>query len=213
MSEDPLHALPHVDAQKPRPHQWAPPTWPVPIRALCAVSRFFAFLEGVGIALCLAAITLLSVWECLDRNLTQHHWPSLHVPGWTDNTIRHAVFLIGFFGGAYATYTARHIRIDAVTRILPSRRRMAVRILSTLGALTVVSILAYVSWQFHLVTIEESAEASQIGQLFTSARGTMILVIGYGVIGFHFLVQIALDIAWLISRQQPPPEWVAEASH
>jgi len=196
-----------------RPHHWAPDDWPAPIRALCAISRGLAVAEGVGIALCLAAITLLSVWECADRNLSFHHLPSLHVPGWIDNAIRHSVFMIGFLGGAYATYTARHIRIDAVTRVLPPRRRMAVRLLSTLGALFIVTLLIRASWLFHDDTVKELGDAAQVGDLFPSWRGSWIPVIGYLGVAFHFLVQFALDVAWLVSGKQPPPEWVAEASH
>ena len=42
---------------------------------------------------------------------------------------------------------------------------------------------------------------------------TIIIVLGYAVIAFHFLVQVVLDVSWLVTGQEPPSEWVAEASH
>ena len=71
----------------------------------------------------------------------------------------------------------------------------------------------WAAWGFYKVTLDESGEASQVGQLFTPARGALIIVFGYAVIALHFLVQIILDVTWLISGQKPPPEWIAEASH
>jgi hypothetical protein len=40
----------------------------------------------------------------------------------------------------------------------------------------------------------------------------MVMVIGYAVIAFHFVVQIALDLGWLVSKQEPPPSYISEAS-
>jgi TRAP-type C4-dicarboxylate transport system permease small subunit len=196
-----------------RPHQWAPAQWPAPIRWLADLSHFLAVVEGAGIALCLLSVVFLATWQFVERNLTQHHLPFFRVPGWTDGVIRHSVFLLGFLGGAYATYTGRHIRIDAVTRVLKPKKRMALRVLTTLVAVFIVGVFVKAAWGFYQVCLEETGEASQVGQLFTPARGAMIMVIGYGVIAFHFLVQIVLDIGWLVSKDPPPPEWVAEAAH
>jgi len=90
---------------------------------------------------------------------------------------------------------------------------MMLRAFTTTCALAIVSLFVYAGWGFYIVTLEEAGEASQAGQLFTPARGAMIMVIGYATVGFHFFVQVLLDIGWIISRKTPPPEWIAEASH
>src|SRR4051794_23723701 len=198
---------------KVKPHHHVPANWPAPIRGIAAVSRALAVLEGVGIGLCMFAVVGLATWQFIERNLTQrHHW-FFHVPPWTDGVIRHSVFMLGFLGGAYATYTGRHIRIDAVTRVLKPKRRMVLRILTTLVALFIVSLFVRSAWGFYQVCLEEAGEASQVGQLFTPARGAMIMVLGYAVIAFHFLVQTVLALGWLVSKDDPPPEWIAEAAH
>jgi TRAP-type C4-dicarboxylate transport system permease small subunit len=189
------------------------------VRALGAVSRALAVVEGIGIGACLLGVIFFAVWQCIDRNLSdpvgwwvRHHLPLAHVPPWTHGLIRHSVFMLGFLGGAYATYTGRHIRIDAVTRVIKERRRMLLRVVTTLGAIAVVSIFIKAAFGFYDVTLEEAGEASQAHELFTPARGAMIIILGYITIVFHFFVQVVLDVAWLVSGQDPPPHWIAEAS-
>src|SRR5262249_11039979 len=92
-------------ARMTRPHQYAPPHWPAPLKWLCSLSHGLAIAEGVGIGACLVAVVFLATWQFVERNLTQHHIWFFHVPAWTDGVIRHSVFLLGFLGGAYATYT------------------------------------------------------------------------------------------------------------
>lgn len=208
-----MAGIPSSTGATERPHQWAPPEWPAPVRWLVKLSQGFAVVEGVGIGLCLLAVIFLACWQFVERNLVMHHLPFFKVPTWVDGVIRHSVFMLGFLGGAYATYTGRHLRIDAVTRVIPTRKRMLLRVFTTLAALIIVSLFTWAAWGFYKVTLQEIGEASQIGQLFTPSRGAMIIVIGYAVIAFHFLVQIVLDLGWLISGEDPPPEWVAEATH
>ena len=195
---------------QPRPHHWVPTSWPAPIRLLARISRVLAVLEGVGIAVCLLSVIGPAAWQFVERNLTQPHVPFFAVPAWTDGVIRHSVFMLGFLGGAYATYAGRHIRIDAVTRALSPRGRMALRILTTAAALTIVSFFFFAARGFRAVTLEEAEEMGQTTELFTAARGALIIVVGYAVIAFHFLIQILLDIGWLASKQPPPAGWASD---
>jgi TRAP-type C4-dicarboxylate transport system permease small subunit len=188
---------------------------------LAWLSRGLAVLEGAGIGLCLVAVVVLSTWQFVERNMVQSSMPSVRsfahgltffkVPVWVDGVIRHSVFMLGFLGGAYATYTGRHIRFDAVTRVATGKKRLALRTLTTAAAIFFVLVFAGACYDFYKVLIEESGEASQAQELFTPARGAMIMVVGYLVIAFHFLVEWLIDIGWLISKSGPPPEWISEA--
>ena len=189
-----------------QPHQVAPPSWPWPVRALTRLSGALAFAEGIGIALCLMVIVLLCCWQFVGRNLTTHHILSLPMPVWIDAAVRHAVFLIGFLGGAYATYSGRHIRIDAVTRALSPRRRLALRAFTTLAAIVIVLLFVYGTWGCYRGETESS-------ELFSASRGALIELSGYAVVAFHFFVQLVLDLGWLLSGEEPPAEWIADAAH
>ena len=199
--------------EKVKPHHHVPSTWPAPVRGIAALSRLFAVLEGVGIGACLLAVVGLATWQFIERNLTQRHLPFFHVPPWTDGVIRHSVFMLGFLGGAYATYTGRHIRIDAVTRVVKAKRRMLLRVFTTLAAIVIVGIFAKAAFGFYRITLQETGEASQAQELFTPARGALFIVAGYSVIAFHFFVQAVIDVCWLLSKSEPPAEWIAEAAH
>jgi TRAP-type C4-dicarboxylate transport system permease small subunit len=199
--------------EKVKPHHHVPSSWPAPVRAIAALSRLLAVLEGVGIGLCMLAVIALATWQFIERNLTQRHLWFFHVPPWTDGVIRHSVFMLGFLGGAYATYTGRHIRIDAVTRVVKAKKRMALRLVTTIAAILIVGVFAKAALGFYRITLQEAGEASQAEELFTPARGAMIIVVGYAVIAFHFFVQAVIDVCWLVSRAEPPAEWIAEAAH
>ena len=74
------------------------------MRLLGRVSHLLAVAEGIGIVVCLFSLIILASWQCIERNLSQHHIPFIGVPPWIDGVIRHSVFMIGFLGGAYAAY-------------------------------------------------------------------------------------------------------------
>jgi TRAP-type C4-dicarboxylate transport system permease small subunit len=199
--------------EKVKPHHHVPATWPAPVRAIAWLSRALAVFEGVGIGACLLAVVGLATWQFIERNLTQHHIPFFHIPPWTDGVIRHSVFMLGFLGGAYATYTGRHIRIDAVTRVVKAKKRIALRVLTTLAAIFIVGVLTKAAIDFRRITLQEVGEASTAEELFTPWRGALIIVVGYGIIAFHFFVQAMIDVCWLVSKAEPPAEWIAEAAH
>jgi TRAP-type C4-dicarboxylate transport system permease small subunit len=194
-------------------HHSVPADWPAPMRWLTKVSSFLAVAEGVAIGLCLAVVIFMFTWQCIERNLVQaHHW-FFRVPAWGPGFTRHAVFMLAFLGGAYATYTGRHIRFDAISRTQKGRRKLMLRAFTTACAITMVSLFTWGAWGFYKVLELEAEEASQAHEIFTPSRGAMIMVIGYGVIAFHFFVEWCIDVGWLLSKQEPPASWVADAGH
>lgn len=197
----PAHALP---AARLAGHH-VPPDFPAPVRGLAAVSRALAWIEGAGLAACLVTLVALALYEFVTRNLRLHGLVALSPsPPWIDGVLRHSVFLLGFLGAAYATFAARHIRIDAVTRLLPPRGRLAARVLTSLAAGALCAALAKAGLDFYQVCLQETGEVATEGQLFTSARGALVIVGGVTLVGFHFLVQAAIDGVYLFSGRTPP---------
>jgi TRAP-type C4-dicarboxylate transport system permease small subunit len=193
---------------------YVPADFPLPVRGLAAISRLLAVLEGIGISVCLLSLIALATFQFVSRNLRMHNqmWMPAS-PDWIDSVLRHSVFLLGFLGAAYATFTSRHIRIDAVTRTLAVRPRMALRIVTTIAAIVVCIVLVKASIGFLAITREEAGDAAEMGALITSSRGAMMMIAGFAIIAFHFFVQLSIDATYVISGRQPPPEWIAEASH
>ena len=181
-----------------------------PLRALAHASRGLALVEGAAIGLVLTALVGLATWQFVARNLRPL---GVHpAPDWINSVIRHAVFFIGFLGAAFATHVVKHLRVDAVSRLLPVRLRLGVRILTTLFACLVCLALVRAGWAYHRdIVANETGDVSQAGELITSARGTLAGPLGYALIFVHFAVQIVLDAAWIVTGEEPPAEWLAEA--
>jgi TRAP-type C4-dicarboxylate transport system permease small subunit len=195
-----------------RPGHHVPSDFPAPVRGLAAVSRALAVAEGAGIALCLLSLVGLAVFQFVVRNLRLHG--QLWVPPppeWVDGVIRHSVFVLGFLGAGYATFTGRHIRIDTLTRLLRPRARMAVRVVTALAAAALCGVVVRAALEFLAICRQEASEIGSQGQLFTSARGAMVIIAGVGLVGFHFLVQAVIDAVYVVTGRAPPPRWIAEA--
>ena len=183
---------------------------PLPLALLARISRALALLEGFGIGLFLCSLVALACWQFFARNLRGLGVPN--APLWIDSVIRHAVFFIGFLGAAFATHVVKHLRVDAVSRLLPIRVRLSARILTTAFAAVVCVLLVKSGWTFHQdIVANESADLSQAHELIDAARGTIALPVGFALILFHFVVQILLDAAWIVTGEEPPAEWLAEA--
>lgn len=193
------------------PGHYVPPDFPAPLRAAAATSRALAVAEGVGLAGSLAALVLLALWELVARNLRMHGFPGFPAaPDWSENVLRHSVFLIGFMGGMYATYTVRHLRVDAITRLAGVRRRLMLRVVATAGAITVCAILVWAAWEYRGHVLDEPVMQ---GDIFTPARSAMMIVLGLCGIIWHFLVQLLIDVTYLAGKREVPAFWVAEAGH
>ena len=222
---------PQAEPPHPIGHH-VPRDFPAPVRALAAVSRALAVLEGLGIGVSLVTLILLASYQVLSRNLRMHQQLWIPpAPEWTDSLLRHSVFILGFLGAAYATYTGRHIRVDAITRLVSWKPRMALRALTTLAAIAVCLVMASVAGAItllrdlrHLPQPEmpdtflaicrmESGEASQAGEVFTSERGALLIIAGFSLIAFHFLVQLVIDVVYLTTKRTPPTSWIMEAGH
>jgi TRAP-type C4-dicarboxylate transport system permease small subunit len=195
-----------------RPGHHVPADFPAPVRALAAVSRALAVVEGAGIAVCLLALVALAVFQFVVRNLRLHGLPWVPAPpDWVDGVIRHSVFVLGFLGAAYATFGGRHIRIDALTRLMGPRLRLGVRIVTGLLAALVCGVVVRAALEFLAICRQEAAEVGNAGQVFTSARGAMVIIAGVALVGFHFLVQVSIDAVYVVTGRPLPPRWIAEA--
>lgn len=78
---------------------------------------------------------------------------------WGDVVVRILVLWIGMVGAMVASRNGNHICIDAVTRYMPKRFRGGVSCLSELFTAAVSAIMAYYSFQFVGMEIEDGGKA------------------------------------------------------
>jgi len=97
--------------------------------------------DGVLVAM-VTVLLLVSFGQILLRNLFQV------TPLWIEPLARHLVMWTGFLGALAATREGRHIRIDAVLRLLPPLGRAAALLLSGAVSALTCGVLAWVAFGF-----------------------------------------------------------------
>ncbi len=68
--------------------------------------------------------------------------------GWADVFGRHLVLWLGFFGATLSTQTNSHIKIDALTKILPKRVIPLVEFLIMIFCIIICYLLTGSAWKF-----------------------------------------------------------------
>ena len=108
--------------------------------------------EALLVAL-VACLLGLAFAQILLRNLFQVTW------FWADPLLRHLVLWSCFLGALVATREDRHIRIDAVLRLLPGRWRHVAGALGDLAGAVLCGILSPIAFRFVLDERSYGAEA------------------------------------------------------
>ena len=120
---------------------------------------------------------------------------------WSDVMLQHLTLWLCFFGAALATCERRHISIDVLSRILPSKYTRWTSLVIDCVALVVIGILAYYGFLF--LGDEQSSEAVLIGSLPLWWAKT-IIPYGFVLIGIHVMLQIGIHL----TRSEDTPDIV-----
>ncbi|MGA9117232.1 MAG: TRAP transporter small permease [Bacteroidota bacterium] len=150
------------------------------MKALRILDRGLLRAETALLVLLLGALVLLAFSQVVLRNAFGTGWI------WADTIVRHLVLWSGFMGAALAAGQERHIGIDALTHFLPARIREAARSLTGLFAVTVCWILLDAALRF---IADEKSSGSEIALSIPTWVALLIIPVGYGLVGVHFLVR------------------------
>ncbi len=110
---------------------------------------------------------------------------------WSDIMLQHLTLWLCFFGAALATCERRHISIDVLSRILPSKYTRWTNLVIDGIAFVVVAILAYYGFLF--LGDEQTSEAVLIGNV-PLWWAKAIIPYGFVLIGIHILLQIGINL-------------------
>ena len=112
---------------------------------------------------------------------------------WADELLKLMVLWLAMVGSVAASRDNRHIRIDALSHILPKPAIKLTRILVDLFAVAVCTVVAWYTYQYLLLEIEFEDRVL----IDTPAWiAHLIVPVGFGLIGYRF----AVSIAWQIYR-------------
>jgi TRAP-type C4-dicarboxylate transport system permease small subunit len=119
---------------------------------------------------------------------------------WSFEIVRAGVFAIALIGAAFATHQQRNLSMDLVSRRLPPRGRLILRIFLALFTAFIGALFLYAGEHLRQqVTLETHA---QIIPMWLVAA---MIPVGSVLIMIHSFLHIALDVDYL-SRGKLPPE-------
>ena len=118
---------------------------------------------------------------------------------WADELIKLLVLWLAMVGSVAASRDNRHIRIDALSHILPDMAIKLTRILVDLFAVAVCAVIAWFSYQYLLLEIEFEDKVL----IDTPAWiAHLIVPLAFAVISYRFAVSIAWQVYSLITGDE-----------
>jgi len=143
-------------------------------------------LEIWWLLLLLMAVIAATFVNVLDRNFQWGIWDYMVV----EKMIYSAVFYIGVFGGVVAARRAKHIAIDALTHLLPTRPRLFLGALLQAISAVVAGLIAHACYTWVMTIVEpEAALLPAHDEWYLNARlWRWPVVVGFALMSLHFAV-------------------------
>ena len=175
---------------------------------LTRLDRALAKTEEVILALLLVGMVLLASLQVLLRNV----WDT--GLDWADISLQHLTLLLGLLGAAIATSEGRHLNIDLFSRALKGRAQYGLRVLLNLFSVVACGFLVRGGWQAYQATLGSWKDTiptgwtsgRQLGQQLTEGTfppwlAQLALPLGFGLVGFHFLLRLVRDAGSLVTNR------------
>lgn len=112
---------------------------------------------------------------------------------WFDQLVRYSVLWIGLIAAGIATYKNKHIKIDIIGRFAKGRLKSLTYLLTNLFASIVCIILSYSSY-IYLIKIQ--MPSSDPAPFLNISKWILLIIIpiGFGLIGFRFLLKSGMNL-------------------
>lgn len=152
-----------------------------PIRWLPPLNRLMCRLEEFLLVSVLLAALFFSFLQVILRNFFDSGI------NWGDVFTRHLVLWIGFFGATISTLEDRHIRIDALSKVLPKKALPVVELFICLFCIVVGYLLFFSA--YHFVDGEKAARTILFEGIPTWYF-IVIMPVGFAIITFRYFVKL-----------------------
>jgi TRAP-type C4-dicarboxylate transport system permease small subunit len=125
----------------------------------------------------------------------------LHAPlgPWWFDIVRGGTFAVAMLGAVFATHQRRHLAMDLVSRRLPARSRLALRILLAVFTMFVVGLLR----RSGLDQLDHLGSEST-DHVISTRTIVWLLPIGASLIILHTWLHMVIDIDYLVRGKTPP---------
>jgi TRAP-type C4-dicarboxylate transport system permease small subunit len=151
-------------------------------------------VEQAVLVFLLAAVVLTAAAAALSDRLL-----GVALGRWWFDIVRGGTFSIAMIGAVFASHQQRHLAMDLVSRRLPPRGRLVLRVVLALFTMLVAGLLVR-SGMHQLDTVQ--AEGGE--HLISTHTIVMFMPIGAVLIIVHTLLHMLIDIDYLVRRKLPP---------
>lgn len=148
-------------------------------------------LERSAVVVSFAALLLLGLLQIILRNVFASGLLG------TDELLRHLVLWIGFLGASLATREQRHLRIDILARVLPTRYQPWLDCVTHLLALAGCVLLAQAAWAF---VREEWSAGTMLATGIAAWIAQSIIPLGFCLMACRFAIHVINACAQLTRK-------------
>jgi TRAP-type C4-dicarboxylate transport system permease small subunit len=156
--------------------------------------HYLGSAEQAVLVFLLAAVVLTAAAAALSDRLL-----GVRLGRWWFDVVRGGTFSIAMIGAVFATHQQRHLAMDLVSRSLPPRGRLMLRVVLALFTMVVAGLLVR-SGLHQLDTVGE--EGGQ--HLISTHTIVAFMPIGAVLIIAHTLLHMLIDVDYLVRRKLPP---------
>ncbi|MGC8594492.1 MAG: TRAP transporter small permease [Candidatus Kryptoniota bacterium] len=153
------------------------------MKIIFKLEKWIGLIENLFLVIFLTATMIMAFLQVILREF----WSTGIV--WADVFLRHLVLWIGFLGAALAAKESRHFSIDIFTKRLAPGLRRIIQVFLNLGSAVVCSFLVQAGISFVRDEIEYNNQPlfTIFGKNVMSYHFEVIIPIGFGLLGLHFL--------------------------
>jgi TRAP-type C4-dicarboxylate transport system permease small subunit len=106
------------------------------------VDAFIDRVEQTFISILLSVMILIAFLQIVLRNLFATGL------SWGDPLVRNLVLWVGFIGAALATREGKHISIDVMSQLVPSRGRIVIEVIIHVSSFIICGLLTFAAVKF-----------------------------------------------------------------
>lgn len=159
---------------------------------IAGLERFGRVVENAALVILLGSLVFIAVGQIVLREV---FGTGLF---WADEVIKLIVLWLAMVGSIAATRDNRHIRIDALSHLLPDRAVDLIRIIVDIFASLVCAVIAWQAWRYMQLEIEfEDTVLINVPAWIAHS----ILPAAFALISYRFAVSVAGQIAGLVREK------------
>lgn len=163
-------------------------------RTLRKVDVYIGLGEQAVLVFLLAALVALTAGSALLEKTINFRFHE------KDDVIRACTFALAMIGAAFASHQAKHLALDLISRKLPGRARMFLRVF--LGVFTLFILVLFIRSGLQNADIE-SGMADE-GKLLSNARLAWLIPIGAFLMLVHTVLHTVIDVDYAARNKLPP---------